>query len=54
MLPTDKKFQDVDLPLVLVALAKAQKSGLYAEVLVKFAHDGGCLEISTTYREKTK
>jgi len=54
MLPSAKKFEDIDLPLILVALHKAQQSGMYAEVLVKFAHDGGCLEVKTQYSEKIK
>jgi hypothetical protein len=54
MLPSAKKFEDVDLPLILVALHKAQKSGMYAEVVVKFSHEGGCLEVKTQYSEKIK
>lgn len=50
----EQKFQDQDLPLILVALHKAQRSGMYAEVVVKFSHQGGCLEVSTNYKEKTK
>jgi hypothetical protein len=54
MLPKEQKFQDVDLPLILVALHKAQCSGMYAEVLIKFSHEGGCLEVKTQYSEKIK
>jgi len=54
VLPSEARFQENDLPLILVALQKAQKSGLYAEVMVKFSHEGGCLEVTTTYREKAK
>lgn len=54
MLPAEKKFEECDLPLILAALHKAQKSRMYAEVLIKFSHEGGCLEVKTQYSEKIK
>lgn len=54
MLEADKKFEEVDVPLVLAALYKARKSRMYAEVVIKISHEGGCLGIETQYREKTK
>lgn len=54
MLAPERKFQDEDLPLILAALQKAQSSKMYAEVLIKFSRDGGCLEVKTQYSEKVK
>jgi hypothetical protein len=54
MLEADKKFEQVDVPLILAALHKARNSRMYAEVTIKISHEGGCLGVETQYREKIK
>ena len=48
------KFEREDLPKILAALKTAKDSQMDSEVLVKFTHQGGVIDIRLTSEKKFK